>query len=822
MRPALIFIATLATTLPALAQNAANGEQLFTTPAVSGKLSCSANACHGKLTSPQNRILNGLQAGTIKAATGRVAQMRFLEGLLGDAQFNDVSAYLAGKLGGTPTYLQVVAMPVAALAPANLSFGARDLLSTSPTQTVTVSNAASASAALVLGAITTTSGSDFSVAGGSCKSGDSLPVGSSCSVLLSFTPSALGTRSAQLSVVHNGAAGVSTLALTGTGTGTSPVITLAPPALSFSQTLGSGSDPLRVLIGNTGTGPLRLSALRVSGANAAEFSVADGAGCSASTTLASGESCGVDLRFTPAAQAARSATLVVEHNALGGSSSVVLSGWGNTTPQPGVMLDTNRLDLGSQVVASPGTPRSLTLSNNGQAELRFTAIGVRGSQASEFSAAGSCAVGVPVAAKGSCTIAVSLTPADLGPRSATLEVASNAPAGTVSITLAGLGVPVPAPLVGLSQAALGFGTVALGGASAARTIVLSNPGNAALQLAGLRTSSTDFGLTHDCPASLAAGGICSLSVVFTPSSANVSEVLVITSNAASSPNNIVLTGLGTNTPLAVLDWAEGGAPIAFGNAAVGAATPQVTRTLVNRGPGSASLTTLAITGSDAGSFVLGGGSCSAGLSLAANASCTLALRFAPAAAGARSAVLQVGTSASNPPELPLSGTGAGVAVAQLPLAAEPQALDYRASIVTTGTRSQPLQVRIVNDGMSASTLAAATTSAGFMLEGAAGADACPGVPWTLAPGASCSVAVVFAPATGGPGSGTLRIVTSAGQTTEVALSATANTVMTNEGASGDAGGGSLSPHWLALLALAVAGVVAGRRRDDSTTSKPTP
>ena len=55
--------------------------------------------------------------------------MRFLEGKLGDAQFNDLAAYIAGKLGGTPSYLQVVAMPVPVLAPASLNFGAADLLS---------------------------------------------------------------------------------------------------------------------------------------------------------------------------------------------------------------------------------------------------------------------------------------------------------------------------------------------------------------------------------------------------------------------------------------------------------------------------------------------------------------------------------------------------------------------------------------------------------------------------------------------------------------------------------------------------------------------
>lgn len=116
MRLRFVFAALVLAAAGARAQDAANGEQLYTKAQVSGKLSCSANACHGRTDNPQNRIFFGLQAANIKAATQRVAQMRFLENRLGDAQFNDVAAYLAGKLGGTPGYLQVVAMPVPVLA----------------------------------------------------------------------------------------------------------------------------------------------------------------------------------------------------------------------------------------------------------------------------------------------------------------------------------------------------------------------------------------------------------------------------------------------------------------------------------------------------------------------------------------------------------------------------------------------------------------------------------------------------------------------------------------------------------------------------------
>ena len=788
------------------AQSAASGEKLYATPVVPGKLSCSANACHGSTTQPQNRIANGLSAANIKAAVGRVAQMRFLDGQLGDAQFNDLSAYLSSKLGGTPSYLQVVAMPQPVLAPAALAFGALDLLTTSPALAITLTNAATASAPLVLGSIGTTAGSDFAVTGGTCRSGDSLPVASSCSVLVSFTPSALGTRSGELRVVHNGAAALSTVSLGGTGTGTLPVITLSPPSLSFSQTVGSSSAALRLLVGNGGTGVLSLGAIGLAGAQAAEFELAaaTGAGdCAAGTLLSGGQSCALTIRFSPAAAGRREATLAIAHNALGSSSSVALVGFGNASPQPGLQLDATRIDLGDQVAGTASGERVLGVVNNGQAELNLSSLAVTGTQAAEFSLGGSCAVGTAVPAQGSCTIAVRTTPASLGARAAMLVLASNAPVGTVGVSLAATGVPAPAPAVSLSQAALGFGTVAIGGSSSPRTVVLANTGNAALQLGSLATSSSEFRLTHDCPASLAPGASCSLGVVYAPTSANSSEVLTIRSNAPSSPNQIVLNGLGSNATLPVLDWAEGSAPIAFDTAAIGATTAAVQRTLVNRGPGSVSLSVLSVAGTDPGSFVLGGGSCVVGSVLAANTSCSVSLRFAPSAPGARTAVLQVGSTGSNPAELALGGTGSGFAAVQQALGVLPAALDYSHASIVTGTHSDPLVLRISNEGNADNTIAAVTTSAGFIVAPAEGSDACPGVPWTLAPGAACRVAVVFAPVTGGSTQGTLRVVNSAGQASEVALSGQATTTMTNAGSSGD-GAGALGLGWLLLLGLAVA------------------
>ena len=125
----LILAAGLAlAAIPAQAQNAANGKSLYTGAVVAGKQSCSNSACHGALpANAQNRIANGIAAGTIKSALSGTSQMNFLSGHLSDAQLNDLAAYVASTLGGTPTYLQVAPAPIPQVSPGALTFTGQSL-----------------------------------------------------------------------------------------------------------------------------------------------------------------------------------------------------------------------------------------------------------------------------------------------------------------------------------------------------------------------------------------------------------------------------------------------------------------------------------------------------------------------------------------------------------------------------------------------------------------------------------------------------------------------------------------------------------------------
>jgi YVTN family beta-propeller protein len=108
------------------------------------------------------------------------------------------------------------------------------------------------------------------------------------------------------------------------------------------------------------------------------------------------------------------------------------------------------------------------------------------------------------------------------------------------------------PLVCLSQASVAFGPQAVGTTSPTQTVTLTNIGGADLQVTGV-VRQGDFTVQGDCapvPPStvkiVAAGQRCSLLIAFAPTAQGLRKGSVaINSNAAGSPQTIMLSGAGT-------------------------------------------------------------------------------------------------------------------------------------------------------------------------------------------------------------------------------------------------------------------------------------
>jgi hypothetical protein len=135
--------------------------------------------------------------------------------------------------------------PTLSATPSSLSFPSQALNTTSSAQTVTVKNTGTAAATLSQIAAT----GDFSETN-TC--GTSIAAGASCTVSVTFTPTASGTRTGSLTIASNASNGLVTVALTGTGAGsTSTNLALNRPvtASSYTQTY----VPANAVDGNTST-----------------------------------------------------------------------------------------------------------------------------------------------------------------------------------------------------------------------------------------------------------------------------------------------------------------------------------------------------------------------------------------------------------------------------------------------------------------------------------------------------------------------------------------------------------------------------------------
>src|SRR5205823_14162609 len=103
--------------------------------------------------------------------------------------------------------------------------------------------------------------------------GSSIAVGGSCTISVAFKPGAVGLRTASLTVADNAAGSPHVINLAGTGIAV-PVVTLSSSTLNFgNQGIGSSSAAQKVIITDTGTGPLTIGSVALTGNNTNDFVV---------------------------------------------------------------------------------------------------------------------------------------------------------------------------------------------------------------------------------------------------------------------------------------------------------------------------------------------------------------------------------------------------------------------------------------------------------------------------------------------------------------------------------------------------------------------
>lgn len=206
----------------------------------------------------------------------------------------------------------------AAVSTTALSFGDEVLNASSAPKTVTLTNTGQ-TALTVLGISTD---GDFSQTG-TCT--DTLAIGGSCVISVSFRPTTAGVRSGHLTIVTNALSSPDIVNLDGTGV--SPQIHLSTAALDFGQTLDNQLTWRNLTLTNEGTGTLRISRLSVSPAFSAQSSCGNG--------VPAGASCNVLVIFKPLAFGSMNGVLLIDSNAVNGPVTISLKGENLAEPANG-------------------------------------------------------------------------------------------------------------------------------------------------------------------------------------------------------------------------------------------------------------------------------------------------------------------------------------------------------------------------------------------------------------------------------------------------------------------------------------------------------
>jgi hypothetical protein len=333
--------------------------------------------------------------------------------------------------GGSPQTVSLAGtgtVPSASLSPASLSFGNQSVNTKSGTLTATLTNGGGAPLSLSSIALTGANPGDFAQTN-TC--GTSVAAGASCSISVTFDPTASGSRSASVSFTDNAGGSPQSLGLSGTGT--SVTVSLSPTSLSFgNQSVNTTSGVLTATLTNGGNAGLSLSSIALTGTNPGDFAQTNTCG----TSVAAGASCSISVTFDPTASGSRSASVSFTDNAGGSPQSLGLSGTGTSAT---VSLSPSSLSFANQPISLTSSTQVVTLTNGGSAALSITSLTFTGSNAADFAeVADTC--GNSVAAGANCSISVDFTPSTASSESASLAIADNATGSPQTVSLSGSGI----------------------------------------------------------------------------------------------------------------------------------------------------------------------------------------------------------------------------------------------------------------------------------------------------------------------------------------------------------------------------------------------
>ena len=598
--------------------------------------------------------------------------------------------------------------------------------------------------------------------GGTC--GTSLTASQSCTVVVTFAPSATGLQTTSLTYTFNDgatAAQTSTRAIQGTGASPALLTVSDSSPYDYGSVANGGFRDHAFTIANTGG--VQAKSIAITGL-IAPFGFKGGSfpgtGGNCAATLAAAGSCTVVVTFAPTNAGLQNATMSVAYNDGVQAQSTARTMQGTGVPPALLTIgDGPTYDYGP-VVQTGSADHTFTVINSGSlaaTSLSSTSIGTGfafkggGFPGTGGNCGGTLNAGV------SCTMVVTFNPSATGSFSGTINLnyydGANAQVGTRPVQ----GTGATAASITISDGAtFSFGTVATG-ASVDKSFTLTNGGGVgATTIAGGSLSAPytfkggSFpGTGGSCVSTLAASQSCTVVVNYNPSvNSTTNQTLTVSYFDGLTAQNATRPMTGTSVAPASITVTDVTSSD-FGTVATGAS---VDRTFTVTNAGSFAASTVGGNGLSApftfkggGGFPGSGGTCTATLNAGAN--CTVVATFAPTATGAQSGSFNVtyfdGAFARTTAK---SITGTGATPANLTLS-DSDPYDY--GLVANGATSDHSFTVTNAGGVPATGMSGLGLSAPFTFKGGNYPGTGGNCGTSLNAAQNCSVVVTFAPTTSG-------------------------------------------------------------------------
>ena len=368
---------------------------------IAGAGSCGMNLCPDVFLSklgPSGAVVYSTYLGGSGADSGQAVALDssgavYLAGSTASQNFPAIAGAPQGSYAGSASSNAFVAKvngldaPGMALTPQQVNFGNQALNSGSDPRTVALTNAGSAP----LDITSIVAGGDFAQTN---NCGAAVPAGGgTCAIQITFTPTTPGNKTDQISIADNANGSPHVITVTGNGVNPAGSLTPSPSSLSFpaeSVNVTSPAQPVRLT--NNGQVAVTLTAISATG----DFSETNTCGALPSA-LNKGDSCTVNVTFTPTASGSRTGAVSVTDDAANSPQSVPLTGTGNplfslsANARSAIVVigtDSTTFTVNASAPSSFLSSISLTCSSAGGASCSFNPSSITAGQSSTLTVSG--------------------------------------------------------------------------------------------------------------------------------------------------------------------------------------------------------------------------------------------------------------------------------------------------------------------------------------------------------------------------------------------------------------------------------------------------